>query len=169
MQHLVNSYMYYNIYIYPPTKFSPQSFRRATPTYTLLSILWNFSLWNALFLLIRDSFYVPPQQFPTVWYISSSDVWVVQGCTCVSYTVWRMHTWVQFINGHNNCYVITLYTTFFRQSFFLYYSPCPYLEGIKDALCHKFKRLTIGAQTRVAKEMHSRTNGAKRHTFERPA
>ena len=32
---------------------------------------------------------------------------------------------------------------FFRRSFFLY-SPCPYLEGIKDALCYKFRRLTIG-------------------------
>ena len=31
----------------------------------------------------------------------------------------------------------------FRRSFFLY-SPCPYLEGIKDALCYKFRRLTIG-------------------------
>ena len=30
----------------------------------------------------------------------------------------------------------------FRQSFCLY-SPCPSLEGIKDALCHKFRTLTI--------------------------
>ena len=24
------------------------------------------------------------------------------------------------------------------------YSPCPYLEGVKDALCLKFRRFTIG-------------------------
>ena len=33
---------------------------------------------------------------------------------------------------------------FFRQTFFLYYSQCPNLEGIKDALSYKFRRLTIG-------------------------
>ena len=32
---------------------------------------------------------------------------------------------------------------FFRWTFFLY-SPCPNLEGIKDALPYKFRRLTIG-------------------------
>ena len=40
------------------------------------------------------------------------------------------------------CYI---YTTkkFFRRSIFLY-SLCPNLEGIKDALSYKFRRLTIG-------------------------
>ena len=33
--------------------------------------------------------------------------------------------------------------TFFRATIFLY-SPCPNLEGIKDALSYKFRRLTIG-------------------------
>ena len=33
---------------------------------------------------------------------------------------------------------------FFRRSIFLYYSPYPNLEGTKDALCYKFRRLTIG-------------------------
>ena len=32
---------------------------------------------------------------------------------------------------------------FFRRSIFLY-SPCPNLEGIKDALSYKFRRLMIG-------------------------
>ena len=32
---------------------------------------------------------------------------------------------------------------FFRRTFF-FYSPCPNLEGIKDALSYKFRRLTIG-------------------------
>ena len=32
---------------------------------------------------------------------------------------------------------------FFRATIFLY-SPCPNLEGIKDALSYKFRRLTIG-------------------------
>ena len=32
---------------------------------------------------------------------------------------------------------------FFGWSFFLY-SPCPNVEGIKDALCYKFRRPTIG-------------------------
>ena len=32
---------------------------------------------------------------------------------------------------------------YFRAIIFLY-SPYPYLEGIKDALCYKFRRLTIG-------------------------
>ena len=32
---------------------------------------------------------------------------------------------------------------FFRRSFFLC-SLCPYLEGIKDAPCYKFRGLTIG-------------------------
>ena len=31
----------------------------------------------------------------------------------------------------------------FRATIFLY-SPCPNLEGIKDALSYKFRRLTIG-------------------------
>ena len=35
------------------------------------------------------------------------------------------------------------YTIFFRRSFSLY-SPCPNLEGIKDVLCYKFRRPTIG-------------------------
>ena len=69
--------------------------------------------------------------------------------------------------------VYILYTTYnekksFRQSFFLY-SPCPYLEGIKDALCNKFRRPTIGqncsALCTKAIEKHSRTNGAKQCTF----
>ena len=59
---------------------------------------------------------------------------------------------------------------FFRRSFFLY-SPCPNLEGIKDALFYKFRRPTIGQNcsavctTRVAIEMCSRMNGAKRRVF----
>ena len=32
---------------------------------------------------------------------------------------------------------------FFKATIFLY-SPCPNLEGIKDALFYKFRRLTIG-------------------------
>ena len=28
--------------------------------------------------------------------------------------------------------------------FLVIYSPCPYLEGSKDALCYKFRRLMIG-------------------------
>ena len=26
----------------------------------------------------------------------------------------------------------------------IFYSPCPYLDGIKDVFCYKFRRLTIG-------------------------
>ena len=33
---------------------------------------------------------------------------------------------------------------FFRVTIFLYYSPCPNPEDIKDALSYKFRRLTIG-------------------------
>ena len=33
---------------------------------------------------------------------------------------------------------------FFRATIFLYYSLRPNLEGIKDALFYKFRRLTIG-------------------------
>ena len=36
---------------------------------------------------------------------------------------------------------------FFRQSFL--YSPCPNLEGTKDALCYKFRRLMIGQNCAV--------------------
>ena len=32
---------------------------------------------------------------------------------------------------------------------FLIYSPCHYLEGIKDALCYNFRRLRIGQNCRV--------------------
>ena len=39
-----------------------------------------------------------------------------------------------------------LYITkiFLRRIFFICYSLCPYLEGIKDALCYKLRRLMIG-------------------------
>ena len=39
---------------------------------------------------------------------------------------------------------------FFRRLFFLYYSPCPNLEGIKDALFYKFRRPTIGQNCSAA-------------------
>ena len=66
---------------------------------------------------------------------------------------------------------------FFRRSFSLY-SPCPNLEGIKDALPYKFRRLTIGqllcrvhnrgCQGLGAIETHSRAqaSGAKRRAFQ---
>ena len=48
---------------------------------------------------------------------------------------------------HNICKFLLLYyrqrKIFFRRSIFLY-SPCPNLEGIKDALSYKFRILTIG-------------------------
>ena len=56
--------------------------------------------------------------------------------------------------------------------YYFLYSLCHYLEGRKDALCYKFRRLRIGqniepcAQTRVAIEMHSLTSGAKRRVFQ---
>ena len=81
---------------------------------------------------------------------------------------------------HNYIYIQR--KIFFRRSIFLY-SPCPNLEGIKDALSYKFRRLTIGqnccavctnevAKARLgAVEMHSRAraSGASAARFDRPA
>ena len=77
------------------------------------------------------------------------------------------------VHGYN---YITIYKKiFFRRSNFLY-SPCPNLEGIKDALFYKFTRLRIGQKCRAvctnkvaAIETHSRTRGAMRRAFGRPA
>ena len=75
-----------------------------------------------------------------------------------------------------NCVLdlVILYTTknIFQTIFFLY-SLCPNQEGIKDALCFKFRRPMIGQNcsavcTSIAKGGHRdafRTNGAKRRTF----
>ena len=38
---------------------------------------------------------------------------------------------------------ITCYTIYNENISFFIYSPCPYLEGIKDALSYKFRKLTI--------------------------
>ena len=69
---------------------------------------------------------------------------------------------------------------FFRRSIFLY-SPCPNLEGIKDALSYTFRRLMIGQNccavctNKVARargaaiEMHSRASGTSATRFDRPA
>ena len=90
------------------------------------------------------------------------------GCFFVSIFGWKLynkfsiHFWMLYVisfwmNFHSviitnvkycaswNNDIIILYTTknFFRRSIFLY-SPCPNLEGIKDALSYKFRRLMIG-------------------------
>ena len=50
--------------------------------------------------------------------------------------------------------------------FFLYYSPCPNLEGIKDALFYKFRRPTIGQNcSAVCTNKGGYRNGAKRRAF----
>ena len=59
-----------------------------------------------------------------------------------------------------------------RATIFLY-SPCPNLEGIKDALSYKFRRLTIGQNCCAVctNQMHSRAraSGASAARFDRPA
>ena len=72
---------------------------------------------------------------------------------------------------------------FFRRSIFLY-SPCPNLEGIKDALAYKFRRLTIGQNccavwtNKVARAQgpqrciilaRARASGTSAVRFDRPA
>ena len=103
-----------------------------------------------------------------------------------------MCAWVWFPSSnhkHAQCthtvictyYIYIQRKIFFRRSIFLY-SPCPNLEGIKDALSYKFRRLTIGqncvpcAQTRLPRPrghrlMHSRAraSGASAARFNRPA
>ena len=76
--------------------------------------------------------------------------------------------------GKRISHVLLLYyiqqKIFFRRSF-SYYSPCPNLEGIKDALFYKLEgprlvRFTVlCAQTRLAIETHSWTNGLKHHAL----
>ena len=58
---------------------------------------------------------------------------------------WCTHVQNSFQKILRKTATLYYYTTkiFFRWSFFLY-SPCPYLEGIKDALCYKFRRPMIG-------------------------
>ena len=70
---------------------------------------------------------------------------------------------------------IYMYATknIFQSDSFLIYSPCPNLEGTKDALFYKFRRLMIGQNCsamctklmRVAIEMHSRVKGVKCRAF----
>ena len=103
------------------------------------------------------------------WHIDHIPI-LKKSCCRDSVDCYSVSEWYKGQSG----YYITIYKKiFFRRSIFLY-SPCPNLEGIKDALFYKFTKLRIGQKCRamctnkVAIETHSRMRGAKRRAFGRP-
>ena len=54
--------------------------------------------------------------------------------------------YINYVVYYKNVHYVLYYTTknIFQMISFFLYSPCPNLESIKNALCYKFRRPTIG-------------------------
>ena len=83
------------------------------------------------------------------------------------------------IHAKNSIFMKYPERSLFSEQVTYYYSPCPYmyLKGIKDALCYKFRRLTIGQNCSAVctnkgghrEASSTQMNGAKPCAFEKPA
>ena len=66
----------------------------------------------------------------------------VWSCSCLVHDL-SLFTYNTNITYFVNSQIMILRTLPLIDSYFSY-NPCPYIEGIKDALCNKFRRLTVG-------------------------